>query len=215
VEFAGWYNNTATDLKQMLADNGLRLASAHIPLAHLEDNWEASADFNQTLGNQHLIVGGIPPERRKTIDDWRRWADFFSGLAEKAARRNLRVGYHNHEYEFELLEGRRPWDVFFDAVSRDVIMQFDIGNALRGGGLATEYLRRYPGRAVTVHVREYSATNPKPLIGEGDVPWPEVFELCETIGGTQWYIVEESYRPYPPLESVRRSLEALRRMGKV
>ncbi len=215
VEFAGWHNHDAADLKQMLADNGLRPAGAHIPLAQFEPaKWEANADFNQALGNQYLVVPGIPAERRQTLDDWRRLADFFNGVAEKAAQRNLRIGYHNHWMEFELLEGRRPWDVFFDATRRDVIMQFDTGNALRGGGLAADYLRRYAGRAETVHLKEYSAANPKALIGEGDVPWPAVFELCETIGGTQWYIVEEEYRPYPPMESVRRSLEALRRMGK-
>ncbi len=216
VEFAGWHNQSAAALKQMLTDNGLRVAGAHIPLAQFEpDNWEANADFNQALGNQYLIVPGIPAERRQTLDDWRRLADFFNDLAEKAARRNLRIGYHNHWMEFELLEGRRPWDVFFDATRREVIMQFDTGNALRGGGLAPDYLRRYAGRAETVHLKEYSAAKPKALIGEGDVPWPEVFDLCESIGGTQWYIVEEEYRPYPPMESVRRSLEALRRMGKV
>lgn len=222
VEFAGWHNHTPADLRQMLADNGLRLAGTQImSFAKFEaEDWEVHADFHQTLGNQNLIICYITEERCKTIDDWRRMADYFNELAEKAARRNMRVGYHNHYHEFKLLDGKRPWEVFFDATSQDVIMQIDTGNALRGGGAPTDYLRRYPGRAVTVHLKEHSATNPKALIGEGDVPWPEVFELCETIGGTQWYIVEESFEascrpPFPPIESVRRSLEALRRMGKV
>ena len=216
VEFAGWHNHTASDLKQMLADNGLRLAGAHIRLNNFEpDTWEANADFNQALGNQYLIVPRIQEELRQTLDDWRRLADLFSELAEKAAQRNLKLGFHNHKEEFELMEGQRPWDVFFDATSRDVIMQLDTGHALRGGGLAVDTLRRYPGRAVSVHLKEYSPTNLKALIGEGNVPWPEVFELCETIGGTQWYIVELDARPYSPLESVQRSIETLRRMGKI
>jgi hypothetical protein len=41
-----------------------------------------------------------------------------------------------------------------------------------------------------------------------------VFELCETIGGTEWYIVEQESYAYPPLECVRRCLQALKAMGR-
>jgi len=93
-------------------------------------------------------------------------------------------------------------------------MQFDVGNALHGGGEAAVFLKRYPGRALTIHVKEFSKTNDKAIIGEGDVNWAEIFDLCETIGNTQWYIVEQESYAYPPLECVDRCLQNLRRMGK-
>jgi len=93
-------------------------------------------------------------------------------------------------------------------------MQLDIGNALHGGGNPVPYIARYPGRAVTVHLKEYSATNDKALIGEGDVNWPQTFDLCETQGNTLWYIVEQESYAYPPLECVDRCLKYLRAMGK-
>ncbi len=83
-----------------------------------------------------------------------------------------------------------------------------------GGGHAAPYLRQYPGRATTIHVKEYSATNENALIGEGDVDWNEIFGLCESIGGTEWYIVEQETYAYPPLECVDRCLQNLRKMGK-
>ncbi len=67
---------------------------------------------------------------------------------------------------------------------------------------------------MTVHLKEYSAADENALIGEGDVPWAEVFRLCERVGGTQWYIVEQEKYPYEPLECARRCLEALKAMGK-
>jgi len=126
----------------------------------------------------------------------------------------MRTGYHNHHIEFVPMEGELPWDTLFGNTTDDVIMQFDTGNALHGGAQAAPFLRRYPGRARTVHLKEYSATNDAALIGEGDVPWAEVFELCETIGGTEWYIVEQESYAYPPLECVRRCLQALKAMGR-
>jgi sugar phosphate isomerase/epimerase len=65
-----------------------------------------------------------------------------------------------------------------------------------------------------VHLKEYSATNPKALLGEGDVNWSEVFQLCESVGGTEWYIVEQESYAYPPIECVDRCLQALKAMGK-
>ena len=45
--------------------------------------------------------------------------------------------------------------------------------------------------------------------------WKGVFQVCETIGGTEWYVVEEESRKGPlALEAVRRALANLRKMGK-
>ncbi len=93
-------------------------------------------------------------------------------------------------------------------------MQFDTGNAMHGGGDATIYLKRYPGRATTVHLKSFSKAKPNALMGEDELPWPDIFKLCETSGGTEWYIVEYESDAYPPLVSVEKTLEVLRRWGK-
>jgi len=67
----------------------------------------------------------------------------------------------------------------------------------------------YPGRAVTVHVKEYSRAG-RAIIGEGEVRWAEFLKACRDFGGTEWLILEQEVYPYPPLESVRRSLRNLR-----
>ena len=52
------------------------------------------------------------------------------------------------------------------------------------------------------------------MIGEDDVPWHEVFRLCESTGRTKWYIVEYEGDLYPPMEAAERCLAALREMRK-
>ena len=126
----------------------------------------------------------------------------------------MRVGYHNHSIEFTALDGELPWDTFFGQTKKEVIMQFDTGNAMHGGGDATVYLKRYPGRAATVHLKPFSKAKPNALMGDDELPWPTLFELCETIGDTEWYIVEYESDAYPPLISVRKSLEVMKKWGK-
>jgi sugar phosphate isomerase/epimerase len=92
-------------------------------------------------------------------------------------------------------------------------MQLDTGNCLGGGGDPVAVLKRYPGRATTIHLKEHGGPRGAP-VGEGDMPWKEIFELCESTGGTEWYIVEQESYATAPLEVVRRCLENLRKMGK-
>ena len=215
VEFAGYHEHAASDLKKMLDDNGLQVAGTHTGIdTLLPEAFAETVEFNKTLGNPYLIVPGLPEAYRDSIDAWKKTAELFNELAERAAEVNMRVGYHNHAHEFQKMDGEYPWDAFFGTAREDVIMQLDSGNALHGGADVVPFLERYPGRATTVHLKEYAANNDKALVGEGDVRWDRIFELCETIGKTAWYIVEQESYAYPPMECVDRCLQNLRAMGK-
>ena len=171
-------------------------------------------EFQRILGNKYLIVPGLPAERRDSRSAWQGTAKLFNEIAEKLKPEGMLTGYHNHSIEFTPMDGELPWDTFYGNTSKEVVMQIDLGNALHGGADPVPFIEKYPGRAITVHLKEYSATNDRALIGEGDVRWDECFKLCETIGGTEWYIVEQESYAYPPLECVDRCLKALRDMGK-
>jgi sugar phosphate isomerase/epimerase len=213
VEFAGYYDYTAKDIRKLLDDNGLKCCGTHTALdTLLGDNLPKTIEFNQTIGNKYLIVPWLDPNEYSSAEGWQKAADLFNELAEKVEPHKMQVGYHNHSHEFKAVDGKIPWDIFFGNTRKDVIMQFDTGNAMQGGGDALPYLKRYPGRAVTVHLKEYSATNKNAILGEGDIDWQELLNLCETIGGTKWYIIEEEKDVYPPLKGVELSLQNFRKL---
>ena len=223
VEFAGAPQNEAQELKHLLDEFGLVCCGWHTPFALVQDDQlEATIAFNQALENPNVIVPGIPEHLRRTRADWLKLAAFFDQLAAKLAVYGMRTGYHNHGVEFAPLDGEQPWDTLFLNTGQGVIMQLDTGNAIRGGGDVISILERYPGRAGTVHLKPYSTIAGKddprlgfrPAIGDDDTPWEQVFGLCETTGGTEWYIVEYESDAYPPLEAVRLCLENLKAMGK-
>jgi sugar phosphate isomerase/epimerase len=214
VEFFNFYNLPAKDLRTMLDDLGLVCCGTHTGLATLlGDALPRSIEYNQILGNKYLVVPSLPAERRASIAAWRETAALFTSLAEGLKPHGMLVGYHNHSVEFQPLEGETPFDAFFGATSPKVIMQADLGNAMHGGGDPIAALRRYPGRAVTIHLKEYSKDSTA-MIGEGGVDWKTVFALCESQGKTDWYIVEQETYPFPPLECAKRCLDNLHKMGK-
>jgi len=215
VEFAGFYGYSADDLKKLLDGNGLLCAGSHTGLdALLGDAFEETVALNKTLGNRFLIVPGLGKEYCNSLEAWAKTADIFNELAERAAACEMRVGYHNHHMEFQQMDGQYPWDVFFSRCREDVVMQLDTGNARYAGVDVSPFIERYPGRAVTVHLKEWTEDPDGAVIGQGQVPWDTIFRLCETIGGTEWYIVEQEVYPQPALQVVRDCIENLRRMGK-
>jgi len=215
VEFAGYYDRDAKTLRKLLDDCGLKCCGTHTRFDTLApDKLAETIEFNKILGNKFLIVPSMPKKSTETRQAWAELAKQFNELADKVKPHGMRVGYHNHTIEFTPLDGELPWDTFFGGTKKEVVMQFDTGNAMHGGGEALPFLKKYPGRAATIHLKPYSKSKPKVLIGEDELPWKEIFAECETTGKTEWYIVEYESDAFPPLVSVEKCLDALRRWGK-
>jgi sugar phosphate isomerase/epimerase len=214
VEFAGYHGRTAAELRKMLDDLGLKCCGTHTGLDTLSaENLKATIEFNQALGNPYLIVPGLPAENTASVEAVTATARRFDELAEQLKPLGLHVGYHAHAGDFKQLDGQTIWDRIFSGTRPAVIMQLDTSNALDGGGDPVALLQKYPGRTLTIHLKEHGGKEGA-VIGEGAVKWTEVFRLCESIGGTQWYIVEQERYATTPLESIRGCLDNLRKMGK-
>jgi len=216
VEFAGYYGRSAKEMRKLLDKNGLVCCGTHTALATLlEDNLKGTIEYNKTIGNKYLIVPSLPAKNRGSHEAWLGTAKLFNELAAKVKPYGMLVGYHNHSVEFKPIDGTLPWDTFMQNTSQDVVMQLDTGNCCHGGADPFPFLYRYPERAVTVHVKEFSKKNNKALLGEGDLNWKAFFALCEAVGGTDWYIVEHETYAYPPLECVERCLRNLQKLKLV
>lgn len=213
VEFAGFHGMAAAELRRHLNANGLKVAGSHTPIDQLlGDKLSQTIEYNRTIGNGYLIVPSLPEEYRNSAAAWEKTAGLFNEIAEKLAPADMQTGYHNHTIEFTPIDGKTPWDIFFSNTRKDVIMQVDSGNALHGGADVAPFIERYPGRATTIHLKEYSKNNDKAIIGEGEVNWKEIFRLATEVGDCQWYIVEQESYAFPPMECVERCLVNLRQM---
>lgn len=213
VEFAGYYERSAKELRKMLDDLNLKAFSTHISVKTLlGDQLEKTVEFNQILGNSRLTVASLPAA--KTLQPWYDVAKQFNEIAQKLKRSKMRVGFHNHAGELDLVEGKRPWDVFLDSTSKDVTMQMHMQHFPAKGLDSIEYLKRYRGRARTMHLNDYAPDRRKVLLGEGAIEWKKIFDAAEKFGGIECYIVEQESYPEPltPLQCVDRCLQNFRKL---
>jgi sugar phosphate isomerase/epimerase len=212
VEFAGYHGRSAKELRKLLDDNGLVACGTHTPYESvLGDKLKATIEFNQTIGNKFLIVPWMNETHSKQV--WLDRAKLFNDLADQVKAEGMWVGYHAHAHDFKPIEGVSAWDLFFGNTKPEVIMQLDTSNCCDGGADPVAVLKKYPGRARSIHLKAHGG-GPEAVIGEDKVNWPEVFAFCEGPGKTQWYVLEHE-SGQDPLDAVRRGFEALKKMGKV
>jgi sugar phosphate isomerase/epimerase len=214
VEFAGYYDLKAEDLRKILDKNGLRCCGTHLPLdAITGDALKSTVEFNKVLGNKYLIVAMLPPANMASLAALIDTAKLLTDVAGQVKESGMRVGYHAHPQDFTPVADRIPWDVIFSNAGPDVCMQLDVGHCLKEGGDPVAILKKFPHRSATIHLKEFGG--PKgAVIGEGTAPWKEIFEVCETTGDTEWYIAEQEVYRTSPMESVQLCLKNLRKMGK-
>lgn len=214
VEFAGYHNRSAREVKAMLDDNGLKCAGTHLSADALLKDLDATVEFNKTIGNKFLVMTSIPAAMHASAEAMKAGAKTISEIAAKVKKHGMAIAYHNHAAEFKKMDGKYAWDVFFSTASKDLVIQVDTGNARVAGVDPLPYIKRYAGQAKTVHLKEWTDDPKGSLVGEGKIPWKEFFKLCESVGGTEWYIVEQETYPIPPMEAVAKCLKNLRAMGK-
>lgn len=217
VEFAGAFVHPAEEVAAALKQTGLVCCGWHTPFDCLQDDKiDATIAYNKKIGNRYIIVPGVWGEYSSSAAAWLKTAGIFNEISKKLTLQGMVTGYHNHDAEFRTLDGQIPFDVFFGNTDKAVVMQLDNGNAMSGDADVCALIRKYPGRAKTVHLKPYSRREEfDTMIGSDDIPWTEFMGLCASVGGTEWYIVEyESETLYKPLDGVRLCLEALKKMQK-
>ncbi len=213
VEFAGFYDYPADKLRDLVAEIGLKIAGSHTGMGLLEgDKKAATISYNQTLGNNRLVVPAIPGDRvAGGLADWQKIGAWLNALAKELKPLKMKTGFHNHAVECQdVAGGGKPLDAIFDGAAKDLIMQIDIGWAFRAGTDARDWFAKYPKRSETVHVKAYSAKVETATVGEDDIPWKEVLKAAVDQGKCEWFIVEHERHAGDPLDNVRKCLDYLR-----
>jgi sugar phosphate isomerase/epimerase len=215
VEFAGLYNQNATDVRAQLEHLGLRGLSAHVPLQRLRDDLPGVIREAKTLGLQYVICPWLPPEQRN-VEFYRALAPILETTGKACAAEGLTFCYHNHEFEFEKLFGELNVLEFFAQEVDAAHLQFelDVYWAAFAGLNPNTVLERFAGRLPIVHLKDMSNDDRRTFasVGSGSLDFPSILETGKRIGAA-WGIVEQDVCPGDPQMSVRSSFTYLQGLG--
>lgn len=214
VEFAGFFGHSAADIRKALDDNGLKCAGSHTGYhTLLPENFEKTVEFHLAIGCDNLIIPWIPEEKRNSVDSSKATAAELAELSEKLKPYKARTGFHVHDGDVKPLgaDGKGAYHIIGENTPAEFVMQYDTANGAHGGADPVQPILDFPGRGITTHLKEYPFGK---IIGQGDIPWAKVFDACEKVAGTQWYIVEHEDEGIPPMEAIAQCLQSIRAMGR-
>ena len=208
VETANMFGDSPASAAKLFRELGLTVSGAHSPLP-LGDQKQEVIDTMEALHCKRLIVAWQPPEKYKSLDGIKSICDSLNEGAAVARANGLQLGYHNHWFEYELVENRIPVDVMLEHLDPDVFFEVDVYWVQTAGQDPVEVVRRLGSRAPLLHVKDGPCQVEAPMttLGEGVVDIPGV--VAAGARSTEWLIVELDRCATDVMEAIRKSSQYL------
>lgn len=188
VETAGLYGKSAAEVRKMLDDLGLSASSAHVPLA-AKENLNEVVDTAKTLGYKYCI-SGFGPDDFKTIDGIKAAAGKFQAAAELLKPHGLEMGYHNHWWEFDLVNGRYGYNWFFE-LCPDVFSELDVYWCCNFNKVdVPAVVKAHKKNIKLLHIKDGPLVQGQPhtAVGSGKMNIPAIVKAAGK--DTEWLVVE-------------------------
>jgi sugar phosphate isomerase/epimerase len=213
VEFAGYVGRRPEEVSATLERHGLRAPSAHIPLDDLRNRWSAVVDAAHVIDHDFVVVPWLAEQERRTITDYERLAEFLNRAGRAARQADLRLAYHNHDFEFTPLGGRIPYDLLLDRTDPEAVeFEMDLYWVTKAGHDPVAYFDRYPDRFPLVHVKDSAGPPAHRMteVGRGTIDFRRILAQRKQAGIEHAFVeLDESA---DPLDSIRVSYEYLSRL---
>jgi sugar phosphate isomerase/epimerase len=226
VEFAGYFNKTARDVRAVLDRHGLTAPATHVDFKSLRENLPQVLETAGIIGHRYIVLPWLDDATLKEPDIWKRVADTLNAAAAAGSKSAIQAAYHNHHFEFAPVGGQLPYDVLLETCDPAVKMELDLCWITAAGKDPVAYFRRYPGRFPMVHVKDLKKIPAGPTpgalpigqilpdvadVGSGTIDWKRIFAESKT-AGIRHYFVEHDRpaRTFESLEASYKYLQALR-----
>jgi sugar phosphate isomerase/epimerase len=207
-----WTESQTKDMRKLMDDLGIHCYSTHNDSSYLaKEKISRARDLNHILGCKYIVMASS--HEKSGLDGWKAVADSLNFAAEQLESSGLKAGYHNHQAEFTPIDGVRPIEILAKNTKPSVMLQLDVGTSIEAGSDPVAWIRANPGRIRSLHLKEWS---PEPgkgytvLFGEGVAKWNAIFEAAESVGGVEYYLIEQEGSRFSELDTAKKCLETFR-----
>lgn len=208
-----WTPDQAREVRKLLDDLGIECRSTHNGQPSFSaDGLKKAIELNQIIGSKAIVMAS--PGRVSDLAGWNAVAATLTAAADTLRPLGMTAGYHNHQYEWREVEGKRPMDIIAAGTPKDLTLQFDVGTCVEVGADPVAWIKANPGRIRSMHCKEWSQSQGYAVaFGEGDAPWKAIFEAAESTGGIEYYLIEqEQSAPGQQIPMAQRCLDNYRKL---
>ena len=160
-------------------------------LLKIADNIEAQATY-------------IQEENRRTIDDYKRWAEVANRLGEVCRRNGIRAAYHNHDFELQAIGGEMPFEVLLEETDPNLLdFEVDFFWVRAAGWNVRDVLALAPERMALAHIKDMDVAGNMVDVGDGTIDFAGI--LADPVAGSIRHCFVEHDTPPDAFRSVAAS----------
>lgn len=181
------------ELRSKIQAAGTGCESCHFGFGELRDHLDERVAFAKELGLKQMIIATFGVSKDGKIADWMHAVDEANKLGERTQKAGIQLGFHNHDFEFQKIDGELVYDKLMAEFDPKLVkMQFQV-SVVRLGYQAADYFEKYPGRFISIHLQDWSPAEKKDVaIGQGVVDWKRLFAAARKSGAKNYFVETDS-----------------------
>ncbi|WP_436487101.1 sugar phosphate isomerase/epimerase family protein [Chitinophaga sp. ARDCPP14] len=226
------------ELNAVLKQHQLSTPSGHYQLNDYLSKGNGNADALQpqidlaaALGQQYFIVPVLPLslwDKKLGADDYKFMAEQLNKAGEQCKKANLKIGYHNHYWEFKPLADNpgTGYEIMLKETDPALVaFELDLFWVVKSGHDPITLFKEAPGRFVAWHVKDMDKGNTASLtaagtenktsmellsgvtfaeVGTGSIDFSKIFAQAK-LAGVKHLFVEQDKITIEPFDSVTQS----------
>jgi sugar phosphate isomerase/epimerase len=208
-----WTPAYAKDVRTQMDDLGLRCYSTHNGFESFSspENMAHAIELNQVLGTRYIVLAS---GNANGLDGWKHLCDQLTAAVEQLKTHGLSAGYHNHQAEWAKLDGgQRILEVIAANTPKEFVLQLDVGTCEEAGADPVAWVKANPGRIKTMHLKDWApGKGYRVLFAEGVTPWKDLLAAAESVGGVEYFLIEQEGSQYSEFETAKRCLDTWKAM---
>ncbi|GAA4456747.1 sugar phosphate isomerase/epimerase [Nibrella saemangeumensis] len=218
------FGKTPKEFKALLDNLGLAAVSGHYMAGvampqmkgTLKNGWEQAVADAAVMGLKYMNCAYLFPNERKTLDDYKNYAQLFNQAGEATRKAGIQFGYHNHDFEFQPLDGQVPYDILLKNTDPNLVkMELDLYWVAFAGKDPVELFKQNPGRFPLVHLKDMAKTEKREFaeVGTGSINFQRIMDAKKIAGIQHFFVEQDAVTQGTPLEAIATSYQNVMKLS--
>ena len=217
------YGHPVEEYKLQLLKNNIQVVSVDASFEELRDNPIAVVYKAKFFGSRYATFYWVPHDQQKGfgLEDAKRAVKVMNEAGKLLKENGITLQYHAHGYEFMPHEQGTILDYIIEN-TQHAAFQMDVFWMKQGGMDPTALLQKYPGRFLSLHLKDRKKGTPNSsngqadpeatvVLGTGDIDIASVVAEAKKQGIRYFFLEDESSRV---VSQIPKSLTYLKNLDK-
>jgi len=204
VQLSGVCDYTTEWINEKLEKYGLIAPLTHFDTEKIINETEKTIDFHKSFNCDYIGVGWYD-FNQNSIDDF---ASKFDEAIKQIAKSDLSLCYHNHDPEFQIIDGKTILDLLCERYSADELkITVDTYWVQAGGADPAQTLRNLKGRIPCIHLKDMGYKRVMLPVGSGNMNFPAIVQAAKESGVEYAFVEQDNCNGEDPFECLKKSFD--------